>query len=165
MNDSDIRAQEWDDDWDYDLKLWIKTTKSLEELETSVAHVIQPVRIVNHQFDVGGVKCEFVTPAGPAPAFPGVPIHAYQHAIIIPTTIAGIWGWIDKPLAIGLVIHAAGRFELTWMLVADELMFVACGEHGSPILVNHHYSDREFGEYARLLMKYPKYVAVDIPAL
>ncbi len=163
VSDPRVPLEEWDDDWDYDLMLWIKTTMSLDDLETSIANLIQPVQVSNHQFDVGGVRCKFVTPADHAPEFPGVPTHVYRHAVIIPTTIGGIWQWIDKEFAIGLAIYLRG-FDLTWMLVADNCMFVAAWERGSPVLVNQHYSDREFGRYARLLGN-TEPLGIDIPPL
>ena len=89
----------FDDDWDYEIWIWVETDKSLAQFEECLTKLIAPVRLNNHEFSLGAIHCKVMPAEEQPPSFPGVAHAHYSFIIIVPIVLISFGGsLIDSSL-------------------------------------------------------------------
>lgn len=145
MNDS-INNEIIDDDWDYDLSLWISTDKSLEEFEQSLSDIIYPVSISNHHFELGAIKCTIEEVNTQPLSYPGVPNQEYSFRIIVPIVTYLIWGLFDRQFALSLTTGMRSKFTCQYLITDDNDNFIMHSGTNLPVYINLNYPPWSSGE-------------------
>jgi len=135
-----------DDDWDYDLILWVSSNKSLEQFEESLSDILEPIPIVNHSFDLGKIHC-VIEEADIAPKnYAGVPIEKYQFKVIVPVVTYLIWGLIDRRFAMSLTLGLRTKFTCKYLVTDDSENFIMYSGTNLPVYYNANYPPWMSGE-------------------
>ena len=148
---TDQYTETFDDDWDYDIRLWIETDKSLSQFEESLAKIIAPVTLNNHEFSLGAVDCKVLSAEQQPPNFTGIPDAHYSFIIIVPVVTNIIWGLFDKQFALSLTVGIRTRFNCRYLVTADEEMLIMYSGTNLPIYINRKYPSWQRGELNQFL--------------
>jgi len=143
----DNEKQFFDEEYGYDLLIWVETSKSFNEFESSLAHIIDPISIDNHKFKLGAIDCEIrkVNP-GDAPTFPEIPSAEYLYCVIVPKVDYLIWGCIDLHFAFALTLGLRTKFSCRYMVTAEDDFFIAYSGTNLPMYLNIFYEPWVSGE-------------------
>ncbi|MGI8732840.1 MAG: hypothetical protein ACR2LM_06015 [Pyrinomonadaceae bacterium] len=139
----------FDEEYGYDIMIWVETTKSFVEFEASLSHIIDPVPIENHKFKLGAIGCEIrsVNP-NQAPTFPDIPSAEYRYCIAVPKSDLLIWGCFDHQFAFALTLGLRTRFSCRYMVTAEDDFFIAYSGTNLPMYLNTYYKPWASGELA-----------------
>jgi hypothetical protein len=130
----------WEDSGStYFLELWVETEKSLEEFESSLAHVVEPLVITNHEFKLGAILCRICEPEDQPPKFPGVPLHHYSYTIQFQIVDYLIWGCIDRQFAYAVAVGLRVRFSCNYLTTKGSRGFVLFSGTNQPTYINLLY--------------------------
>jgi hypothetical protein len=151
MKDPDTDT--FDDDWDYEIWIWVETEKSLAQFEESLARIIAPVTLDNHEFSLGAINCKVLPTEEQPPSFPGVPNAHYSFIIIVPVVTYIIWSLFDKQFALSLTVGMRTKFNCRYLVTADEEMFVMYSGTNLPIYINRKYAAWQSGELDQFLQE------------
>ena len=145
MTESVIK-EEYDDDWNYDLLIWVKADKSFEEFEQSLSAIIDPVVIEEQKFQLGAIRCKISIPESTAPKFLGVPAQDYNFLISVQLETCLIWGCFDKQFALSLTIGMRAKFQCHYLVTTDDEYFVMYSGTNLPLYFNPGYPPWRSGE-------------------
>jgi len=134
----------WDDDWDYDLDLWIASAKNIDQIASSIGSIFEPISVVDHEFMIGAVECEILNVTDSPPEFEGIPAEDYSVIVRIPISTDLPWCFVSKPVAVGLAISLKYAFRSNILMVADDDFYVASLGTGIPLKVNSRYKPWNF---------------------
>jgi len=139
----------FDEEYGYDIMIWVESTKSFVEFEASLAHILAPVRIENHKFNLGAIECEIrsVNP-NEAPMFPDIPSAEYRYCIVVPKVDHLIWGCFDQQFAFALSLGLRTKFSCRYMVTAQDAFFIAYSGTNLPMYINTFYKPWTSGELA-----------------
>jgi hypothetical protein len=141
----------FDDDWDYEIRIWVETDKSLSEFEESLATIIAPVTLNNHEFSLGAINCKVLSVKEQPPNFLGVPNARYSLMIIVPVVTYIIWSLFDRQFALSLTVGIRRRFNCRYLVTADEEMLIMYSGTNLPIYINRKYPAWQSGELNQFL--------------
>lgn len=160
----DNEKQFFDEEYGYDLLVWVETSKSFDEFESSFAHIIDPISIEKHKFKLGAIDCEIrsVNP-GDAPTFPGIPSAEYRYCVIVPKVDYLIWGCFDHQFAFAMTLGLRTKFSCRYMVTANEDFFVAYSGTNLPMYLNTSYKPWVSGEL--IAFRQLENIEVQIPKL
>ena len=154
----------FDEEYGYELLIWVETAKSITEFESSLSHILDPIPIEDHKFNLGAIKCEIrnLTPHD-APTFPAIPSAIYRYCIVVPIVDYLIWGCIDRQFAFALTLGIRTKFSCRYMVTADDDFFVAFSGTNLPMYLNTCYKPWVTGDLA--LFRQAENIEVRIPKL
>ena len=136
---------EYDDDWDHDLLIWVKVDKSLEEFEESLSAIIDPIPIQDQEFQLGAIRCKIIIPESSTPTFPGVPKEVYNFVISVPVVTYLIWGCFDRQFALSLARGMRSKFQCRYLITTDNEYFVMYSGTDLPPYFNPGYPPWQSG--------------------
>ena len=128
----------WDDDWDYDVNLWVQTEKTLDEFVYAIKKILG-ISFDKNNFTVGNINCEIINAIDFPSRFEGVPEETYSYVIRIPTCTGLIWSSIDKPFIMGLALSIQYAFKCKYLITADDDFFIAFSGSAEPLYLNTRY--------------------------
>ena len=134
-----MRMDYWDDDWEYDLELWVSTEKPFDQVVEILRRAIEPVEIIEGVFELGGIRCEVCVPTRAPVAFPEIPQETYSVVIRIPVCTQMPWCFIDKSFAIAIALSLKHAVRCRVLVTADNDFFVGLIGTGLPLHMNERY--------------------------
>ena len=143
----------FDEDWDYEIWIWVETDKSLAQFEESLAKIIAPVTLNNHEFSVGAINCRVLAAEQHPPSFPGVPDAQYSFIIVVPVVTYIIWGLFDKQFALSLTVGMRTSFNCRYLVTAEEEMLIMYSGTNLPMYINRKYEAWQRGELNQYLQR------------
>ncbi len=132
-------SEYWDDDWDYEICIWVQVDKSFEEFVASMKKLIAPISFDESNFSLGKIGCRIERNTNTSPVFDGVPEEEYFYLIKIPISTDLIWSAFDKPFAMGLVLTMKHSFRCKYLITADDDFFVTFSGSSQPWYINTRY--------------------------
>ena len=143
----DNEKQFFDEEYGYDLLVWVETSKSFDEFESSLTQIINPITIEKHKFKLGAIDCEIrsVNP-GDAPTFPEIPSAEYHYCVMVPKVDYLIWGFVDLQFAFALTLGLRTKFSCRYMVTAEDDFFIAYSGTNLPMYLNTFYEPWVSGE-------------------
>jgi hypothetical protein len=158
------QEEAFDEEDGYDLLVWVETTKSLDEFESSLAQIIAPIQIDNHKFKLGAIGCEIRgVDSMEAPIFPAIPAAEYRYCVIVPKVDYLIWGCFDHLFAFSITLGLRTKFSCRYMVTANDDFFVAYSGTHLPMYLNTLYEPWVSGEL--IAFRLPENIEVQIPKL
>lgn len=132
----------------YEIEIWVETSKSLEEFEATLANVIHPLSIEDHQFSLGGIKCDVHCLGCPeeVPVFEGVPQVEYSFGISVRKVDYDLWGSIDHHFAFAMAWGLRGKFSCRYLITANIEFFICQAGANLPTYINTCYKPWVSGE-------------------
>jgi len=137
---------EIDDDWDVDISIWVSTRKTLEEFETSLSQIIDPVVIKNGIFNIGAIEILVKGVTQQPKHYEGVPEDKYAFELIVPTTQGLIWGCFDKKVVYAITLGLRTKFSCNYLVTTDSGEFVFYSGTNKPYFINLNYQPCINGE-------------------
>lgn len=128
----------WDDDWDYEISLWVQSEKSFDEFVGALRKILDVAFDENH-FSIGNIDCEVGRPVGLAPKFDGVPDETYSYVISVPISTELIWSAINKSFVMGLALSIKYAFKCKYLITTDDDFFIAFSGSQEPLYLNTKY--------------------------
>lgn len=132
-------AEYWDDDWDYQICIWVQTDKSFEEFVRSVKKILDPIEFRGSKFSLGMIDCMIEKKSDLIPAFNGVPSEEYSYVIKVPIGTELIWSSFDKSFVMGLALTLKQTCRCKYLIIADDDFFVAFSGSSLPLYINKQY--------------------------
>ena len=135
-----------DDDWDYDLSIWVSSEKSFEQFENSLSDIIEPIPIVDHCFDLGAINCTIEEVDIQPQNYAGVPTQEYKFKVTIPVVTYLIWGLFDRRFALSLTLGMRTKFTCQYLVTDDDDNFIMYSGTNLPVYFNLNYPPWLSGE-------------------
>ena len=138
----------YNEEYGYEIEIWVETTKSLEEFELCLSNIIDPLIIENHTFNLGGIACDIqaVTSETAIPTFEGVPQVEYSIYVTVHKKGYDIWDAIDHHFAFAIAQALRTKFSCSYLITADGEFFIYQGGANLPTYINTCYKPLVSGE-------------------
>ena len=132
----------------YDIEIWVETTKTFEEFESCLSHIIHPLVIENHEFNLGGIKCgvQAVDSEIQVPTFGGVPEVEYSFCITVRKVDYDLWGNLDHHFAFAIAWSLRSKFSCRYLISAQCEFFICHAGANLPTYINTCYEPWSSGE-------------------
>ena len=159
------RKDYYDEEGGYEVEIWVETAKPLEEFETCLSRVIEPLEIQNHEFNLGGIDCsvQSIKDEWEIPDFAGVPKAEYSICVTVEKVNYSPWGAVDLHFAFAIAWGLRGKFSCRYLITANCNFFICHAGTNLPTYINTHYEPWASGELNSYRARNKKTIELYLP--